>query len=59
MATWVEDGQSSNNKFICKDLRTLGGRGISTHSAMQLSLLGTVVAWQVTTPTKLALVVDV
>ncbi len=25
MATWVEDGQASNSKFIGKDSRTLGG----------------------------------
>jgi hypothetical protein len=35
------------------------GQGISSHSTMLLSLLGTVVAWQVTTMTKLALVVEV
>ncbi len=43
MATWVEDGQASDSKLISKDLRTLGGRGISTHSTMLLSLLGTLV----------------
>ncbi len=42
MAIGVEDGQASNNKFISKDSRTLGGRGISTHSTMLLSLLRTV-----------------
>jgi len=44
MATWVEDGQASNSKLISKDLRTLGGRRIPTHSTMLLSLLGTLVA---------------
>ncbi len=42
MAKWVEDGQAANNKFISKDSRTMGGRGISTHSTMLLSLLGTI-----------------
>ncbi len=50
---------SFNSKFICKDSRTLGGRGISTHSTMVLSLLRIVVVWQVTTLTMLALVADV
>ncbi len=44
MATWVEDGRASDNKFISKDSKTLGGQGISTHSTMLLSLLGTVAA---------------
>jgi len=59
MATRDEDGRASNNKFISKDSRTLGGQRISTHSTMLLSLLGTVAAWQVTTMTKLVLVVEV
>jgi hypothetical protein len=59
MVTGVEDGRASDDKFISKDSRTLGGRGISTHSTMLLSLLGTVAAWQVTTMTKLALVAEV
>jgi len=42
MATWVEDGQASDSKFISKDSSTLGGPGISTHSTMLLNLLGTV-----------------
>jgi len=44
MATGLEDGQASDSKFIDKDSRTLGGRGISTHSTALLSLLGTVAA---------------
>jgi hypothetical protein len=44
MATGVVDGQASDSKFISKDSRTLGGQGISTHSTMLLSLLGTVAA---------------
>jgi len=50
---------NSNSKFIIKDSRTLGGWGISTHSTMLLSLLGTVATWQMTTMIKLALVVEV
>jgi hypothetical protein len=42
MATGVEDGQALDRKFISKDSRTLGGRGISTHSTMLVSLLGTI-----------------
>ncbi len=59
MATRVENGQASNNKFISKDSRTLGGRWISTHSTMLLSLLRNVATWQVTTMTKLILVAEV
>jgi hypothetical protein len=36
MATWVEDGQALDSKFIRKDLRTLGGGGILTHSIVLL-----------------------
>jgi hypothetical protein len=59
MAIGVEDGQASNSKFIIKDSRTLGDQGISTHSTMLLSLLRTLTTWQVTTTTKLTLVVEV